>query len=237
MKQKSNISFFVLAVLLLGVTAAISCTKNYITGGKITDVNQYKNKTTYETLSSLPQFDSLVQLIDAAGIKDRINQQNTTFFAVQNAGIYSYLNTKTIELQSSNREARFTFDSLLYHVQNNIDGAKDSLLLYLIPNISTTPANVTATGTIYPTALGDTAIISYEISTINDDGGITSSPIQVMYFTPLWQYYDLSANNPANAVPSSVGTHTLVSTSFMSTSNGVINVLTYSAPLFFYGHS
>ena len=59
-----------------------SCEKNdYVVGGKSQDVNIYKNMSNYDMLKSNPAFDTLVQVIDAAGVKDVINAQGTTFFA------------------------------------------------------------------------------------------------------------------------------------------------------------
>lgn len=221
-------------VCFLGIVAT-SCTKGYITGGQITNVNQYKDKTTYETLSSIPQFSLLVQLIDAGGLQQQIDQANTSFFAVQDSGITKYLNDRTIFLQATvNQYAKFTMDSLVYYVKNNINGTRDSLLMYLVPGIATTPTNLSPLGAVYPTALaGDSAIISYEVTTMGATS-IVSTPPQVVYFTSLWRHYNLSVDSTTAIIPTATGAHTLVATAFINTSNGVINSLTYSAELFFY---
>ena len=225
----------VLAIACFWGLLQASCTKSYIIGGQTTNVNQYKDKTTYEVLSAIPQFSLLVQLIDAGGLQQQIDQPNTTFFAVQDSGINKYLVDRTIFLQASvNQYAKFTMDSLLFYVKNNINGTRDSLLMYLVPGIATTPANLSTLGAIYPTALaGDSAIISYEITAIGATS-IVSTPPQVVYFTQLWRHYNLSLDSTAAIVPATTGVHTLVATSFINTSNGVINSLTYSAELFFH---
>jgi hypothetical protein len=67
------------AFFLILIAALASCKKDYITGGQIEDVNMYKNNTNYEVLAQDPAYDTLVQLIDAAGLKDKINEPGTTF--------------------------------------------------------------------------------------------------------------------------------------------------------------
>ena len=121
-------------LLSLGlITLAFSaCKKDYIIGGDIEDVNIYKNTTTYDVLKSSPLYDTLVQVIDAAGLKDKINEQGTTFFAPSDYSIFTYMNKRTVALQLINVNAKFALDSLLYYVTNNIKGTKDSLSMYLI---------------------------------------------------------------------------------------------------------
>ena len=77
-------------VLLFG-----ACKKDYITGGIKEDINQYKNITTYDFLKSSPLYDTLVQLIDTAGLKDKINEDGTTFFAPSDYSVYYYLSIRT----------------------------------------------------------------------------------------------------------------------------------------------
>ena len=227
------------AFVLLLLSAVCSCKKSdYIVGGNVQDVNMYKNMTTYEALQSMPVFDTLVQVIDAAGLKDSINQTNTTFFAPTNSAIYNYLSERTLFVQNNySLTSKFLLDSLLYYVQTNIAGTRDSLLLYLVKQ-PLTYASLTDMGAVYPTALpGDTAIVSYEYTKDGDLGynSLVSSVPQIVYFTHLWYHYDLNADNTATDVPASIGVHTRVQTSGINTRNGVIDVLENSHILFFYG--
>lgn len=214
-----------------------ACKKSYITGGSPEDVNKYKSISTYDVLKSDPLYDTLVQLIDAAGIKDKINEQGTTFFAPSNVSILNYLNIRTMYVQNTiNQDSTFALDSLKYYLQNNINGTRDSMSMYLI-HTSLPFSVLTNTGTLYPTELaGDTAIVSYENVSDASLGynSLVSRQPQVVYFTPLWQHYDLSDINPAGQVPSDVGTHALVKISGIITQNGIINELDNSNPLFFY---
>ncbi len=247
MSKEIKIKNIVLYTAIVMVFAA--CSKDYITGGTIQDVNVYKTTSTYDVLTKFQQFDTLVQLIDAAGLKDKINEQGTTFFALSNKSIENYLQERTIFLQFNvDQYAKFGLDSLIYYLKNNINNTADSLSMYLIKTV-TTPQNLTGVGTIYSTELAhDSAIVSYEPVVDGNLGytSVVSTAPRVVYFTQLWQHYNLNASDSTAAdVPSSSGIRTLVSTSFLNTQNGVINVLTpgatstgninFGTTLFFYG--
>ncbi|MES2331458.1 MAG: hypothetical protein V4539_17775 [Bacteroidota bacterium] len=237
-----NIHLYKIAGALIVVVAMMgSCKKDYITGGTVNDVNAYANTSTYDALKAAPNFDTLIILIDSAGIKNKINAPGTTFFAPNNSAILNYMSTRTNALQVTNRSAKFGLDSLIYYLKNNIKGTADSLGMYLVSQAL--PYTIlTNAGTKYPTQLaGDTAIVSFEIAAISDPTKSTvygytplaSSQPQVVYFTQLWQPYNLSDANPANKVPAKVGIHTICTTSCIKTQNGYLNALAYGHNLFF----
>jgi len=225
---------------LLFITAIVlftECKKDYINGGSVQDVNQYIHTTTYDVLKSNALYDTLVQLIDAAGLKDKINGADNTFFAPSDYSVRSYLNQRTIAAQATNQYAKFGMDSLIYYLKNNIKGTADSLRLYLIHK----PLNfsvLTSTGALYPTELaGDTAIVSYEYTKNSNLGysSLVSGVPQLVYFTQLWHHYEVSEATPAGAVPPNIGVHTLCKTSGIVTQTGIMNALDNSHILFFYG--
>lgn len=235
--MKKNL-FIILATLFSGLCMLNSCKKkDYITGGVSEDVNKYKSTSTYDVLKANPLYDTLVQLIDAANLKDKINEQGTTFFAPSDYSIFSYLNKRTIYVQQNiNQNETFGLDSLVYYLKNNINGTKDSMSLYLIH--SPLPfSSLTNTGALYPTELaGDTVAVSYEFT---KDGNLGYNPVvsgqpQVVYFTQLWYHYDLNEANPAGDVTPDIGVHTLCKTSGIVTQNGIMNALENSHVLFFY---
>jgi hypothetical protein len=234
MKKIILARFAIIAALVLLFTA---CKKDYITGGNVEDVDKYKNITTYDFLKTDPLYDTLVRLIDTAGLKDRINQDGMTFFAPSDYAVLTYLRARTEVVHNTiNINSNFALDSLFYYLRNNVKGTKDSLLMYLIKK--PLPYNVlTNAGTFYTTELtGDTAIVSYE-ETKNSTLGynpIVSGIPRVVYFTHLWKHYDLSSTNTAGKVPESVGLHTLVKTSCINTKTGMVNALDNSHNLFFY---
>jgi hypothetical protein len=223
-------------LLIVGSTWT-ACKKDYIVGGTPGDTNVYSHTTTYDVLKSLPLYDTLIQLIDTAGLKDKVNEQGVTFFAPSDYSIYTYLNLRTIQVQNADPTAKFALDSLFYYLRNNINGTRDSLLMYLVPQ--PLPYSVlTNTGAFYPTELpGDTAIVSYEYT---KDANLGYNPLvsgvpQVVYFTQLWQPYALSDANPAGDITPDIGVHTLCPTSGVVTKTGMINALSNSHTLFFYG--
>lgn len=216
-----------------------SCEKNdYIVGGKPQDVNIYKNMSNYDMLKSNAAFDTLVQVIDAAGVKDVINAQGTTFFAPSDYSIFNYLNKRTIYVQNNiDIHGKFGLDSLLYYVSNNINGTKDSLLMYIIKQPLTYDV-LKSEGALYSTALsGDTAAVSYEYTydEVLGYNSIVSTVPKIVYFTHLWYHYDLDKDNPAGNIPNDIGVRTLVKTSGILTQNGVVDALESSHTLFFYG--
>ena len=163
-----------------------ACKKDYITGGVSEDVNKFKNTSTYDVLKQDPLYDTLVQVVDAAGLKDKINEQGTTFFAPSDYSIFNYLTQRTIYVQNNiNQDSKFGLDSLLYYITNDVDGTKDSLLLYLIHQ-SLPYESLSNTGSYYATELpGDSVIVSYEYT---KDGSLGYNPVvsnipQVIYFT------------------------------------------------------
>ena len=223
-----NTSFF-----LILIAAMASCKKDYITGGQIEDVNMYKNNTNYEVLAQDPAYDTLVQLIDAAGLKDKINESGTTFFAPSDYSILEYLQLRTIFVQNNyDQYAKFDLDSLKYYLENNIDNIRDSLLMYQVH----TPLpyeSLTRTGVAYETGLaGDTVVVSYE--PLGRSDVVSTVPRQV-YFTQLWYHYDLSDANPAEDIPEEIGVREGVITSGINTKSGIMMYLNNFHTLFFYG--
>jgi hypothetical protein len=233
-----KIIFTRLVTLCIVASLFTACKKDYITGGAVEDIEQYKNTATYDALSGNPLYDTLVQLIDAAGLKDRINETGTTFFAPSDYSIYSYLNQRSVLVQLTYPNSKqFALDSLVYYLKNNIKGTKDSLLMYLVKK-PLLHNSLTDVGTLFPTELaGDTAVVSYEYTkdgTLGYNSVVSGTP-QVVYFTHLWHHYDLGPANPAGDIPSTIGVRTLVKTSCVPTKNGVMNSLSNSHTLFFYG--
>ena len=214
-----------------------ACKKDYIVGGSAENVNAYKNITTYDLLKSNSLYDTLVQLIDTAGLKDKLNEQGATFFAPSDYSIFNYLNQRTIQVQNADPTAKFALDSLFYYLRNNVNGTKDSLLMYFIQQPLPYGA-LTNTGAFYPTELpGDTVIVSYEYTKDGNLGynSLVSGVPQVVYFTQLWEHYDLSDANPAGEITPDIGVHTICTTSGIVTKTGMVNALSNSHTLFFYG--
>jgi hypothetical protein len=234
--MKKIISISVAAFIMMAFLFT-SCKKDYITGGSPENVNIYKDSTTYDVLKGNPMYDTLVQVIDAAGLKEKINAEGTTFFAPNDNSILQYLEARTLFVQQHyDQNAKFALDSLKYYLQNNINGTRDSLLMYQV-NASLTYSALNNVGKIYPTSLtGDSVIVSFEQTTDGHLGytDLVSQAPQIVYFTQLWDHYDISKSNPASKVPDNVGVRNLVKTSGIVTKNGILNLLDNSNKLFFY---
>jgi len=232
-----KIAFFILIALSTCSIMWCGCSKKYIVGGQPEDVNMYKNTLTYDMLKGNPLFDTLLRVIDTAGLKDKINETGTTFFAPSDYSIYNYLYLRTIQDQNSNQYAQFGLDSLFYYLRNNINGTKDSLSMYLV-HTPLTYNVLSSSGTAYPTALtDDTVVVSYEYTTNSLLGysGYVSGRPQVVYFTQLWYPFTIGPSSPVDSIPINIGVRTLVTTSGITTQNGVVNVLESSHVLFFSG--
>lgn len=226
-------TFFFWVVVVGLMTGGASCKKdNYLSGGTIN--NPKVNMTTYDYLknNSLNQFDSVLQIIDKAGIKDLINQQGVTFFAPTNAAVLAYLNARTAVLQKVNPYAKYTLDTMYTY---DLPRMADSMRMYVI-NQQLTYDKLTSNGRKYATQLpGDTAVIAF-IPTNNPLLGyfdqISSVP-QILTYIQLW--YPLQDPFVVSDIPTSVAAAQICQTSGVQTSTGVLNVLSNNYPLFFYG--
>src|ERR1700754_5261675 len=77
------------------VISFAACKKNsFITDGGVSNPNV--NMTTYDYLKANPNFSSLMNLIDRAGLKDTLNG-NITFFAVTNYGVDAWVSAKKLK--------------------------------------------------------------------------------------------------------------------------------------------
>ena len=58
-------------------------------------------------------FDTLILLVDKAGLKDKLNQQGVSFFAPTDYAINNYLNRRAIQEQNIDPLRKWTLDSLI----------------------------------------------------------------------------------------------------------------------------
>ena len=221
---------WIFPLLLLAI---FSCKKqDYIIGGQTS--NPKVDQTTYDYLkgNSMHLFDTLLLLVDAAGLKDSINQSGVTFFAPTDYSIDAYLQARTLAVQAIDPTKVYSLDSMLKY---DVARIKDSLMMYIVPQ--TLPYSVlTANGAVYPTELpGDSVVVSYE-TTQNANLGyssLVSTVPQIEYFTQLW--YPAPQPLVASDISTSIGVHTLCQTSGIQTTTGMLDVLQNTHVLFFYG--
>jgi uncharacterized surface protein with fasciclin (FAS1) repeats len=217
---------------LLGLTL-VACKKDdYLSGGTIN--NPKVNMTTYDYLqnNSLNQFDSVLLIIDKAGLKDLINQHGVTFFAPTNAAVYAYLNARTIALQKVDPSAKYTLDTLFKY---DLARVADSMRMYVI-NQPLTYDKLTIDGAKYATQLpGDTVVVAFlptSNATLGYFNQISTVP-QIVTYIQLW--HPLADPFQAADIPTGVAAANMCQTSGIQTTTGVLHVLANGNALFFNG--
>src|ERR1044072_517913 len=144
MQYRLNITFLILAAAIF----LFSCKKNdYKNDGGVHD--PHVNMTTYDYLKSQRVFDSLVYLIDRAGLKDMVNS-DITFFAVTNYGVDDYLDIrqKRAAEQTGDENIPFSMDSI------PVQELKDSLRMYMVKG-KINREQMNRTGQLYDCILGN----------------------------------------------------------------------------------
>lgn len=223
--SKYTFVFIVVAVLFM------ACKKNdYFIGGTLH--NSKVNMSTYDYLKSNAHglFDTLLLLVDKAGLKDKINQQGTTFFAPTDYSINNYLLARSKEEQNIDPARVWTIDSVFAY---EMDKMTDSLNIYLT-NSTLTYDKLTEDGTIYETQkTGAQAVVSYE-KTLDPNLGynpnVNTVP-QIVWYTFLWE--PLTPPFKAQDITTDQGTRERVQTSGIETTNGIIHVLNNDHKLLF----
>lgn len=224
-------AFRAIAVFSLAAVLVISCKKNdYLSGGSLH--NAKVNMTTYDYLksNSAGLFDTLLLLVDKAGLKDKINQQGVTFFAPTDYSIGRYLLVRSLEEQNIDPFRKWTIDSMIKY---ELPKFADSLSIYFVQS-ALSYDQLTENGTLYPTLkAGANCVVSYE-ETRNQDLGynpnISNIP-RIVYFTFLFK--NIMPPIIANEISSTDGKHERVQTSGIESTTGVIDVLNNQHTLFF----
>jgi len=224
-----NIIKLLIVIAVANIILA-SCKKDYIIGGKLESTTT--NLTTYDYLKNnrFKMFDTLLMLVDKAGIKDVINQQGITFYAPTDFSIDNYLEKRSKEAQVKNPYAAYTIDSLIKY---DLGGFADSIKMYIIPK-PITYASLTSNGVVLNTAMsGVQAVVSYEQTT---DPNLGYNP--VVNYIPQVEYYSLVIGPLPSPVVSvklsdSVAVRTLCQTTGLTTATGQLNVLNNGHTLYF----
>ncbi|WP_345211186.1 hypothetical protein [Mucilaginibacter gynuensis] len=216
---------------IMGLLALTACKKNdYINdGGK---ANAHVNMTTYDFLKSRPQFDSLVRIIDKAGMKDEING-NITFFATTNYGIVDYVKAKKqlkiIEVGDEN--INFGIKDL------NAAELRDSLKIYMYKG-AINRAQMTTEGTLYDSMLGAIPNVKFMIRLRRtlDYGGYVDY-VDYVNFTKVIGTRDDKEADQASIPQNQKDISYDCQTSGIITTTGILHVLSDNQRLFFNGES
>jgi len=225
-----NITKLIIAFVVASCILAACKKDNYIIGGKLESTTTTLSTYDYLKNNRFKMFDTLLMLVDKAGVKDVINQQGITFYAPTDFAINNYLQKKSLEAQRINPFARYTIDTLIKY---DLAKFKDSLNTYIIPQ-KVTYGSLTQSGVVFNTAKqGSQAVISFE-TTYDPNLGYTSA----VSTAPKVEYYTfikgkLPSVVEASSIPDTIGVRVLCQTSGLTTSTGQLNVLSNTHVLFF----
>lgn len=225
-----NITKLIIVFVIASCMLAACKKDNYIIGGQLESTTT--PLTTYDYLKNnrFKMFDTLLMLVDKAGLKEVVNQQGITFYAPTDFAINNYLQKKSLEAQRVNPFAKYTVDTLIKY---DLAKFKDSLNAYIIPQ-KVVYSSLTQSGVVFNTAKqGSQAVVSYE-TTYDPYLGYTSA----ISTAPKVEYYTfikgkLPSVVVASSIPDTVGVRILCQTSGLTTSTGQLNVLSNSHVLFF----
>jgi hypothetical protein len=214
-------SIFPGILILMAVVIFSSCKKDYTIGGSIID--PHVNMTTYDYLKTNPLFDTVLLLIDKTGLKDEVNASKT-FFAFTDYAITNYIAAKQEDLRVKiDPNYVYTFDSL------DFAGLKDSLRAYMFSE-SISRDNVTAKGKLFRANDGELRFIQLIPSDDYTDGTVFSQLPEYLYFTKLLATEDnypipTDSTGIPNIKPKQLDLRTVVQTSGIITTTGILHVL------------
>lgn len=204
-----------------------SCKKNeYRNDGGLS--NAYVDMTTYDYLASNPKFDSLVKVIDRAGLKDVVNS-DVTFFVTTNYGIADYVkakkNEKAIGMPSEN------FDFGIKDIPSK--ELSDSLKTYLFAG-KINRDQITVSGKIYNSLLGPTPNIRYMIKMRRSfDYTNYLNYVDYVNYVKVIGSLDSEELDPNNIPDDQIDRPVDIQTSGIITKTGIIHVLNGNHRLFF----
>ena len=223
MQYRLNITFLILAAAIF----LFACKKNdYKNDGGVHD--PHVNMTTYDYLRSQRVFDSLVYLIDRAGLKDMVNS-DVTFFAVTNYGVDDYLKIRQLRAaeQTGDENIPFNMDSI------SVKELQDSLKLYMIKG-AINREQMNRQGQLYDCMLGAIPNTKFMISLLrtypyND----YVSYVDMVNYTKVIGSRDDQVLDPSQIPQSEKDNAAICQTSGIITTTGIVHVLNGYHRLFF----
>jgi hypothetical protein len=217
-----------ITICAIGIAIAFaSCKKNdYKNDGGVS--NARVNMTTYDYLKSNPKFDSLVKVIDRAGLKDAING-NITLFATTNYGIVEYVSAKKnqVAIQTGNENFNFGIKDI------PSKELSDSLKTYMF-NGAINRDQITVGGKLYDSALGPINNVQYLIKFRRSfDYNAYVSYVDYVTYTKVIGTRD-DKELDVDAIPDQLRDKAVdCQTSGIITTTGIIHVLNGNHRLFF----
>lgn len=205
----------------------MACKKdNYkVDGGKS---NAQVNKTTYDFLKDHGSFDSLVKIIDRAGIKDIVNS-DVTFFATTDYGVRDYVAAK-----KQQKIAEVGNENISFGINNiPVKELRDSMMIYLFDG-KITRENLTTDDKYFVSKFGAIPNVRFDIKLRRTrDYSTYLDYVDYLNFTKVIGTLD-SEEPDYNAIPKKdLDMSYDCQTSGILTTTGVLHVLNNSHRLFF----
>jgi len=209
------------------VVILASCKKDdYKNDGGIS--NAYVDMTTYDYLKSNPKFDSLVKVIDRAGLKDAVNG-DVTFFVTTNYGIVDYVRGKKGERATQIGDENFDFGIKDIPVKE----LNDSLKTYIFAG-KINRDQITVSGKLYNSLLGPTPNIQYMIKMRRSFEYATYlNYVDYVNYVKVIGTVDADELDPNSIPDDQIDQAVEVQTSGIITKTGIIHVLSGNHRLFF----
>ncbi|CAL1519597.1 hypothetical protein MMC2321_03347 [Chitinophaga sp. MM2321] len=202
-------------ILLLATLLITACKKDdHFLGGSPT--NPQSDLSTYDYLKQNNLFDTLVLLIDRAGMKNEING-DVTFFAPTDYSIKALLDIRTslLRVASNDENVRYTLDSF------PVNELRDSISAYLYKG-KIVRDDLSLEKQVYKNMVGEDFIIRLKETT--DYSGIFSKPVKYMYLTKIINGIDPDPL-PEAFPQENTDKEELLQTSGILTKTGVLHVI------------
>lgn len=160
-------------ILLITLLFAACKKDDHFLGGSPT--NDHTDLTTYEYLKANPNFDTLILLIDKAGLKETVNS-DVTFVAPTDYSIKQFLafRTKLLQIEENDENITYTIDSL------KAPELRDSLLAYVFTG-KIVRADLSLESQVYKNKVGED--FAFKLTKNDGFGNIFSGGVKYMALT------------------------------------------------------
>jgi len=213
--------YIFLIVIAASVFVGCSEQEGYLVDGGVH--NPKVDMTTYEYLQTNAVFDTLVLLIDRAGLKETING-DVTFFPPTDFSIKNYLTKKGSDTLALDPFVEWTMEDI------PVQTLRDSLKMYIVPG-KINRTELTADTQVYQSLLGNDVGIA-EIPVDDIYAGIVSTWPEYIYYT----YIVGNGLDEPGTIPADeeIDKRNVCQTSGIETNTGVIHVLENSHTMFYF---
>ena len=204
-----------------------SCKKDAVIDGGVS--NPKVNMTTYDYLKAHPRglFDTLLLIVDKAGMKELVNSPGTMFVPTDYS-IQNYLNLRRAEIRKVDERQDFTLDSLLKNYSPAM--LKDSMSVYLFPqtiqreDLEESPKEYASRQSPYKFLV---SLLEHGNNDYNADGIITTKP-KFMWFSRTIGEKDLEISGrfqDPSGNPDLLDSRSILQTTGIISNTGIIHVL------------